>query len=309
LHELRTVFFGRVSRYPLEQLERWLLQTLARKIGYYAILLYSGQLRLDTAGDDQPSAASARDLALADAAQTRPAEPLRILVAGQTKAGKSSLINALFGELRAPADALPLTAALTPYRLERDGEWLGLVLDSPGYGDEASWITANQKELQLIDLVLLVCSATHAGRAADAGFLQALNEFFASNPDRLAPPVVVALTHIDLLRPVREWNPPYNVAEPSGLKAQQIRLCMDEVAASLKLPLPNIQAVCLKPHEEWNLEAVWTAIASDLPEARRARYLRCLKDGRAKEKWGLILRQLGNTGRLIVSGIDRVWLG
>ena len=307
LYELRVVFFDRVTHYPLEELQRWLLHTFARKVGYYAILLYSGQLNYDSAGDDQPGPDSRRDLGTAAREEGRAAEPLRILAAGQTKAGKSSLVNALFGELRAPADALPLTYALTPYRLERDGELLGLVLDSPGYGDGLSWVEDKGTELHSIDLILLACSATHAGRAADTHFIKTLNAYYAKTPDRSPPPIVVALTHIDLLRPAREWKPPYNVAEPKGAKESQIRLCMEEVARTLAVPLPQIQAVCLKPGEEWNVEAVWASIASQLPEAKRARYLRCLKDQKAREKWELMLRQLGNAGRLAVAGARNVW--
>ena len=305
LYELRMVFFNRATHYPLAQLERWLLHTLARKIGYYGILLYSGQLRLDDAAE-RASAASQQDLQRADEAANRPAEPLRILVAGQTKAGKSSLINALFGELRAPADALPLTGGVTPYRLERDGEFLGLVFDSPGYGELVSWIDAAPADLHNIDLLLLACSATHAGRAADVRFLEALRARYAKIPERIAPPLLVALTHIDQLRPAREWAPPYNLAEPVGAKESQIRLCLEEVARTLVLPLEQVQAVCLNPGDEWNIEAVWAAIAAQLPEARRARYLRCLKDAQAREKWELILRQLGNAGRLVASSIGKI---
>jgi predicted GTPase len=237
--------------------------------------------------------------------ETSQDEPLRILVAGQTKAGKSSLINALFGELRAPVDALPSTYALSPYRLEQEGEFLGLVFDSPGYGDHASWVEDSRAELQMIDLILLACSATHAGRAADSRFLEALRTQFANTPDRLPPPVIVAVTHIDLLRPAREWNPPYNIDQPSGFKETQIRLCMEEIATTLVIPLEQVQAVCLQAGGAWNIEAVWTAIAAQLPQARRARYLRCLKDGKAREKWELILRQLRNAGRLVVGGIGK----
>jgi hypothetical protein len=307
LHELRMAFFGRVTRYPLTELERWLLHTLARKIGYYAILLYSGQLRPD--GEEQASLASERDLETAARQAERPAEPLRILIAGQTNAGKSSLVNALFGELRAPADALPLTYAPTPYRLERDGEFLGLVLDSPGYGDLASWAEDARAELHGIDLVILVCSATQAGRAADVRFLETLRRRYAATPDRLAPPLVVALTHIDQLRPTREWNPPYNLAEPQGAKESQIRLCMEAVAETLAVPPEQVQAVCLKPGETWNSEAVWATLASQLPEARRARYLRCLKDAQAREKWELMLRQLVSAGRLLSRGIGKILPG
>jgi len=307
LYELRVVFFDRVTHYPLAELQRWLLHTYARKVGYYAILLYSGQLKLDSASDDQPSPASRRDLETAARDETRSVEPLRILVAGQTKAGKSTLVNALFGQLRAPTDALPLTYQFNPYRLERDGELLGLVLDSPGYGDGPSWIEASDAELHAIDLILLVCSATHAGRAADARFLENLNAHYAQTPDRAPPPIIIALTHIDLLRPAREWNPPYNVAEPKGAKESQIRLCMETLAQTLAVSLPQVQAVCLKTDEEWNTEAVWAAIANQLPQARRARYLRCLKDAKAKEKWELMLRQLSNTGRLIVAGARSIW--
>ncbi len=302
-YELRMVFFNRVTRYSLAELERWLLHTLVRKLGYYAILLYSGELGNGVYAGKR-SSASARDMENAKRLEeSRFNEPLRILVAGQTKSGKSSLINALFGELRAPADALPSTNALVPYMLEPGGEFLGIVLDSPGYGEHISWVEDNRTELHKIDLVLLACSATHAGRAADSVFLQTLRTQYGKTPDRIPPPIIVALTHIDRLRPVREWKPPYNIDHASGIKERQIRSCMEEIARTLAIPLEQVQAVCLKPNEEWNIEAVWSIIAAQLPLARRAQYLRCLKDRRAREKWEMTLRQMGKAGRLIVGGI------
>lgn len=305
---LSAAFFGQILRYPMEELERWLLQTLARKIGYYSILLYGGHT-LDQSLQDKLTPESARDLASAEQLARRPSEPLRILVAGQTKAGKSSLVNALFGELRACADALPSTRALTPYRLEKEGEFLALVFDSPGYGDVLSWAQAHGEELNSMDLILLACNATHAGRAADLQFLETLHRHFAETADRAPPPIIVALSHIDLLRPMREWDPPYNLAHPENAKAVQIRACMEEAARSLEIPLERIQAACLKPGEEWNVEAVWACLALHLPLIRRAHYLRCLKDARAREKWELILRQLTNAGRMIVEGIGKVLPG
>ena len=60
------------------------------------------------------------------------AEPLRVLVAGQVSAGKSSLVNALGQEVRAAVDALPATRDFTPYSLSRDGLPGALITDSPG---------------------------------------------------------------------------------------------------------------------------------------------------------------------------------
>ncbi len=307
LQKSRMALLKRVARYPLSELERWLLQSLARKLGHYAILLYSGMLWMDQSSMETLSPESANDLKNADRLrQSRLEEPLRMLVAGQTKAGKSSLINALFGELQSPTDVLPLTQTLLPFRLEQDGELLGIIFDSPGYGNDISWAEENLEELQRIDLVLLVCSAVHAGRAADWHFLETLRTQYAQTPDRIPPPVIVILTHIDSLRPTREWNPPYDFERTSSLKENQIRSCIEHVAESLRIPLEQVQAVCLKSGDEWNIEAIWTVIAAHLPQARRTRYLRCLKHGYERERWELILRQLRSTGRVIGGGIKQV---
>lgn len=50
------------------------------------------------------------------AARERLAEPLRVAVAGRVKAGKSTLVNAMVGELVAPTDARECTKVVTWYR-------------------------------------------------------------------------------------------------------------------------------------------------------------------------------------------------
>ena len=100
--------------------QRWLLREYVRKVGYYAIELYSGRLSL---ADDEPVAkatpVSSTDMGGPPTAGT--SEPLRIVVLGRANVGKSSLINALFGRLAAATDVLPdTTMGLTPYRLERE---------------------------------------------------------------------------------------------------------------------------------------------------------------------------------------------
>lgn len=61
-------------------------------------------------------------------------EPLRLLVLGQVSSGKSSLINALFGDTKSAVSILPTTSEITPYILERDGLQQAIILDSADYG-------------------------------------------------------------------------------------------------------------------------------------------------------------------------------
>lgn len=293
-------------RYPKAQLHRWALETLIKKVGYYAIALYSGQLRLQEGPVDTLSGYSAADSERA-AHPVQDSEPLRILVAGQLKAGKSSLVNGLFGELRAATDVLPLTAGLTPYRLERDGMLQALLFDSAGYGDDVTaWCRAQRQHLERMDVVLLACSAIQAARQCDAQFLRELHSLYAARPERAPPVLLVALTHIDRLRPLREWQPPYDLQQSHAPKAQSIRGALQAVAEALQLPPEDIIPVSLLQPAPYNLDALWTSIAAKLPEALRARYLRCLRDTRAAENWALLWRQLSSAGRFAVGGM-RKW--
>jgi predicted GTPase len=295
--ELSSFFLGKMSTYPIGFLERWLLQTLVKKIGYYAIALYSGQLAPPRLSESEP------EMDITPAVK----RPLRILIAGQVKAGKSSLVNALFGELRAATDVLPLTDALTIYSLKHDDMGEVLIFDSPGYGDESHWFKKDpQQALGGFDLVLIVCSATQAGREADAQFLNELRSWFDERLERRLPPILVVVTHIDQLRPVREWQPPYDVQTPQDDKARNIRGALEDVAETLHIALEDNLPVSLQIRGEYNIEAVWTAIAGKLPESLRAQYLRCLPEGKDKEKWAMIRTQLANTGRLLVSGLKKI---
>ena len=158
-------------------LHRWLLQEYVRKVGYYAIALYSGRLTLT---DGAPAAAltrtSRRDQSRAAAAHAaRADEPLRILVLGRANAGKSSLINALFGRLTAPADVLPdPTAAIAPYRLERAGLTAALVYDTPGIDTDGLPPKALDRLVTDADLVLWVTAAHRPDRQVERQVLDRL---------------------------------------------------------------------------------------------------------------------------------------
>ena len=153
-----------------ETLNQWLLKWYVDRIGYHSIELYSGKLLLTrrdvSAPTFQPETAEQ-----ASQAQRKDREPLRLLVLGQVKAGKSSLVNALFGDVRAATDSIPTTRELTPYILERPGlEDSVLLYDMGGYEDPSA---PSERKAQVFqeavraDLIILVMSAVNAAREPD----------------------------------------------------------------------------------------------------------------------------------------------
>ena len=283
-------------------LHRWLLQEYIRKVGYYAIALYSGRLTLTEAGPAALTPASDGDLgqAAADAA-ARADEPLRILVLGRANAGKSSLINALFGRLTAPADVLPDPAApVTPYRLERAGLTAALVFDTPGCDTAGLTPKALERLADTADLVLWVTAAHRPDRQGERTTLDGLRARWAARPDHHPPPLLVAVSHIDQLRPPREWQPPYDLANPKGAKATNIAAAVTAAAEDLAVPLTDAIPVCLAAGLVYNVaDSLWTAILERQGAADRVRLLRCLDEQKRAEDWALLRRQLASTGRFL----------
>ena len=102
-------------------------------------------------------------------------------------------------------------------------------------------------EAQRADLLLFVISAVNAAREPDQRLLLQLRAHFATQPALPPPPVVIVLTHIDVLRPRREWIPPYNIVSPDSVKAHAIRGALQAVSADLQLPPELIVPTCLLP--------------------------------------------------------------
>lgn len=301
--ELGGLARGRAYRDVWVETQRWLLREYVRKVGYYAIDLYSGRLPL-TEGEPTatPTPDSRRALERAGEAAAPVGEPLRIVVLGRANAGKSSLINALFGRLTAAADVLPdTTMGSTPYRLEREGLTAALIFDTPGCDTELLDDKTLRKMVLEADLLLWVCAAPRPDRRLERERLDTVRKWLANRPDRRPPPLVVAVGHIDQLRPPREWQPPYDLANPQGLKAESIRAAVAAVATDLGTPVASVIPVCLAEGRAYNVDdALWTAILAQQDEAGRVRLLRCLEARKRAENWTLLGRQLANAGRFLL---------
>jgi predicted GTPase len=305
VRELRGLATDRLLKASAREVKLWLLDAYVKKIGYYAIELYSGHLVLNEEElRHHTTEQSQRD---AEAVKKRTAvldeEPLRVLVLGQAKAGKSSLINALFGELKAPVDVLPKTGGVQPYLLERNDLERAIILDSAGFEDTDNPLkplAEAEQEILRSDLILLVCSAKNAARHADSVLLRALEARFREKTGEEPPPVLVVLSHIDQLRPFREWDPPYDIAYPERPKARMIRQAMEAVVNDLGLAIEQVVPVNLKSGQEYNIETgLLPAILQNLDAAQRLKYLRCLADYREEEYWKQLWLQSKNTGKFI----------
>jgi uncharacterized protein len=295
--ELRERFTRQIYDMGREHLARRIARAFVKEVGRAAIDLYGGNLRVaPQAVNAHVTAASRQDLA---AAEARALEPVRILVAGQIGAGKSSLINALANAVEAVVDTLPSTARFTAYRLVHDGLPAALIIDSPGLADGQS-LPALIEAANSCDMILWVTSAVRAAREIDASALKAIRQHFSGEPNRRRPPMLLILTHIDRLRPFHEWEPPYDLATPTRAKSQSIRGALEAVAHELGFVASEIVPVrvdiALAPY---NVDAVWVKIIELMSEVQRARLLRTLKDIQGATNWGSIWSQAVNAGRVI----------
>lgn len=297
--ELRERFTRQMYEMGREHLAGRVARAYVREVGRAAIDLYGGNLRVTR---EQLSAhvseVTRRDIA---ALESRTAEPIRILVAGQTGAGKSSLVNTLAGAVEAVVDTVPATKSFTTYKLTHEGLPAALIVDSPGLGNPKG-IAPLVDAADHCDMVLWIVAATRPARDRDRAALKAIRERFAGQPNRRRPPMLLVLTHIDALRPFQDWAPPYDLEAGTREKARSIRAAAEELgfARDEVVPVRTDSAVTA-----YNVDALWARMIALVPDAERARLLRVLSDVRSASGWGSVWTQAVNAGRVLRSTLTR----
>jgi uncharacterized protein len=292
--ETSSLLVDRAASVLSYRLRAYVTRLLILEIGRAAIELYSGRLTLS---EEELRAAQGLDAAAAP----EPDAPVRIVLVGQINAGKSSLLNALADEIKSAIGPLPTTARAVEYRLELHGRPAVSLVDMPGLDPR------NEAELQVqvarADLILWVASATQPARDPDRRTLETIRAWAGAQLARRAAPILLALTHIDELRPANEWDPPYDVAAPAGPKAQNIRAAVDAVARAFALPADAIVPVAMPPgREHYNLDALWGRIATELDEAKLVQLDR-VRLGQQRLSLRELADQLGRAGRFVIAGV------
>jgi uncharacterized protein len=285
--ETSSIFVEKTTKVLSYRLRTYATRLLVLEIGRAAMDLYAGRLGLS---DEEVRAARQRDMADTVA----PPAPVRIVLIGQVNAGKSSLLNALAKETRCAVGPLPVTSRAAEYHLEPEGHPAVTLVDMPGMDEQAKSASEVRAQIERADLIMWVASASQPARGPDRKLLHEVHTWVDTQLARRPAPVLLALTHIDELRPAAEWTPPYDIMKSTGPKARAIRAAVNAVAGALDLPIDIVVPVAMPPgREAYNLDALWARIAVELEEAKLVQLDR-LRVGQQRPSLRELANQLGH---------------
>jgi predicted GTPase len=282
-----------------------------REIGFYLIEMNSGRLRGGADAYRRHFQSDANRPPEHGASPGGPpnAQCVNVALVGQVSSGKSSLINALTGAHQAAVDILPKTREVHRYQATFGTPPVCVtLLDTPGYGEagaSAEQLQEIREALQESHAILVVMDGHSPAREADRRTLRDVETWYQSQPQLKPPPKFGVVTHIDLLRPVLEWSPPYEWREPVRAKEHAIHDAVDYVRELFGASLVTVVPVCsdLERQRVWGiLEELMPALISVLSEAQSGALLRAYEQDLDRDRVKTLLKQLQRFGMEVVRG-------
>ncbi|MEA5579412.1 GTPase family protein [Anabaena sp. UHCC 0451] len=271
---------NRASQELLINLSQVLREATLRNLCKQAIALYAGtKIELPTPELPQPKTQTLRDiLTQAEPPEKVAQKPINILIIGRTSAGKSSLINTLFQSELAAVDVLPSTDEIKTYHWQTEsGEILNLC-DTPGYEqvkrDDLRDLVIDYATKA--DLLLLVTPALDPALQMDVDFLEDIKSEVTDLP------IITIITQVDKLRPIREWQPPYNWKmgnKPKEISIREATEYRNQLLGSFSnLVLPIVTNDVKTGRNAWNVEELSLGLLSAIDPAKQLRLTRFLRN-------------------------------
>ena len=271
----------------LVNLNQLMREAALRNLCRQAVALYSGDTLpagiFDVSTPTLPKAKTQTLREILNQAQppeTVEQKPVNILLVGRTGAGKSSLINTLFNSERAEVDVLPSTEQIQSYHWQfSTGESLTL-WDTPGY-EQVRRPDLREQVLDYTttaDIILMVTPALDPALQMDVDFLEEIRAEIGEIP------VIAVVTQVDRLRPLRQWEPPYNWQEghsPKEISIREATQYRSEILGDVctqVLPLVTGDVT----RQSWNDESLAVAIVEAIAPAKQLRLARFLRNLEAR---------------------------
>jgi predicted GTPase len=237
-------------------------QALLDEVAAVAIDLYSGRFSIED------EALKASDVSELDEKRFAPElEPVRIVLVGQTSSGKSSVINALKEEMVAEVDVLPSTDSSTVYSTFVDDNDVRVV-DLQGLDGTPKTEAEMLKEMTQADVVLWVLKANQSARELDKQLKDKFDAFYddPKNISRKQPVVITIVNQVDRLKPVEEWQPPYDCSNPTSAKAKIIAQALEYNRILLKPDV--VLPLAIAPEKvQFGLEALKQTLIERIADA------------------------------------------